>query len=362
MLKLKSNALINSYGKYPDDYDLMFIHFGFENYDDSTIEKNNIIEDLTNIKSYIKDDRFKIYFSNIDSFNKNIEYLESFIDNIYLRINSFDDISNLKKNSVKLVISINELESLNVSNDIILQINNINELDSERLDELKKKYNIVGISYGQVSVAEPGIWEDYLNREKDRLNINSNNYSDIEKMLVLSNDIYSVDTYKEILKKTNEIFDNIGIENNMSEKEKFDRIYDYIINNFSYAYDTLDDNLVENQTLIGGLFNNKCVCEGYTKVLNLLLNKANIESITVGGGGSKKDDGHLWNQVKIDNVWYNADATVDSIRLKEGNEEALRLVSDDKLLYKTNYLTSHKCLNDYEDKYLDNKIIKNRKV
>lgn len=207
-------------------------------------------------------------------------------------------------------------------------------------------------------MAEPGIWEDYLNREKDRLNINSNNYSDIEKILVLSNDIYSVDTYKEILKKTNEIFDNIGIENNMSEKEKFDRIYDYIINNFSYAYDTLDDNLVENQTLIGGLFNNKCVCEGYTKVLNLLLNKANIESITVGGGGSKKDDGHLWNQVKIDNVWYNADATVDSIRLKEGNEEALRLVSDDKSLYKTNYLTSHRGLNNYEDIHLDNKIIK----
>lgn len=75
----------------------MFIHFGFENYDDSTIGKNNIIEDLTNIKSYIKDDRFKIYFSNIDSFNKNIEYLESFTDNIYLRINSSDDISNLKK-------------------------------------------------------------------------------------------------------------------------------------------------------------------------------------------------------------------------------------------------------------------------
>ena len=55
----------------------------------------------------------------------------------------------------------------------------------------------------------------------------------------------------------------------------------------------------------GGLFNNKCVCEGYCKILQQLLSLVNIESVVVGAGGAKESGGHLWNQVKIDGIWYN---------------------------------------------------------
>lgn len=342
MITLKSKSLIDFYGEKPIDYDLAFIHFGLELDNYSKDEIDFTINDLKNIKEYLKDDRFKIYFSNVETYNKLIKFLTFFKNDIYVRINEENEINKINDQTSKLIININDLNKIKkfINHPIIVELNNIDDLKT-----VKDKYNIRGVSIGQISYANNEIWKNYLESEKNRLNIDVINYYDIERKLVLTNDIFDLETYKKILKKVEHIISTVNIKD--TEIDKFSKIYDYIINNIRYSTNTVDDNAVENQTIIGGLFNKKCLCEGYTKLLNILLNKVGIESITVGGGGAKSDGGHLWNQVKINNVWYNCDATVDANNLHKNVNYNLKLVADNKLLYKTNYLIAHKCVKNF---------------
>lgn len=49
------------------------------------------------------------------------------------------------------------------------------------------------------------------------------------------------------------------------------------------------------------------VCEGYAKAFQVLLNAAGIENVYVVG--KSRGQGHAWNQVKIEEEWYNVDIT-----------------------------------------------------
>jgi hypothetical protein len=63
---------------------------------------------------------------------------------------------------------------------------------------------------------------------------------------------------------------------------------------------------------IYALFNDqKAVCQAYALATYRILKQAGVDVhyvIGVGGSGSKKE-GHAWNVVKVDNVWYNLDVT-----------------------------------------------------
>lgn len=53
--------------------------------------------------------------------------------------------------------------------------------------------------------------------------------------------------------------------------------------------------------------------------------------------------------VKIDGIWYNADATADSILVHRHESMAFCLVSDEKV-YKTHYPNHHRCEVSYQEK------------
>ena len=55
-------------------------------------------------------------------------------------------------------------------------------------------------------------------------------------------------------------------------------------------------------------------CESYAKAYQLLLNKVGVKNRLVGGKAGETPDsaeGHMWNQVKIGNVWLHVDCTWD---------------------------------------------------
>lgn len=99
-----------------------------------------------------------------------------------------------------------------------------------------------------------------------------------------------------------------GLNDSMSEYEKVKCLHDYIVTHCTY-----DDKSPQPYSAYGCLVQGRCVCEGYTKAMLVLCDKAGINSIPVIGqaGETGNGQGHIWNMVTIDGKWYNFDVTWD---------------------------------------------------
>lgn len=86
-------------------------------------------------------------------------------------------------------------------------------------------------------------------------------------------------------------------------------IHDYIVVNCSYEEDAKNASNAYG-CLVGG----EAVCSGYSRAAMLLLSKAGIESILIGGTGINSENesiSHMWNIVWIDEKTYHLDVTWD---------------------------------------------------
>jgi uncharacterized protein YraI len=105
------------------------------------------------------------------------------------------------------------------------------------------------------------------------------------------------------LKSVKKLSDSMKLYD-LSEIELILKVHDYLINNTKY--DT-DYNKVSH-TPYGLLTNKTAVCDGYaeTFMIFMLLNEIDCQTVT----GYASED-HAWNQVCVDNKWYNIDITWD---------------------------------------------------
>lgn len=351
MLNLESNYFNEYYGNNPQFYNIAFMHYNLEKFTEDNSEYLLIEKDLVKLKEYINE-LFKIYFSSIDDllmFNSNTSIVDNYFEDIYLRINGVEDFNKLKDinmDGMKIIIPYSKLnnydrEILN-SYKIVLQIDNVSELSLDDLNNLSL-YSVSEIIVGQICYLS-SYFMPYFERIGEKFNIDPMNQLCIEKQALISNDNYSLEDYSIVYNELKNIVDGIDFE--LDDVSKFKVIYERIINKINYDFDGVETTKLSNQNLLGGLVNNSCVCEGFAKILQQALSLVGIESIVVGGNGEKEDGGHIWNQVKIDGVWYNADAAYDSIEVRKGNEMSLCLV-DDSSVYKTDYLIANKCDKKY---------------
>ncbi len=101
---------------------------------------------------------------------------------------------------------------------------------------------------------------------------------------------------------------HLGLLSDMTEYSRELYIHDWLIKSCNYAEDVAkvsDDFL--SFTSYGALVNQRAVCEGYTRAMQLMLASVGIESFPVIGNGN--EGLHMWNGVKIDNEWYYVDST-----------------------------------------------------
>lgn len=97
-----------------------------------------------------------------------------------------------------------------------------------------------------------------------------------------------------------------------SDYEKELILHDAIAENITYAY-IEGTNTPETERwahTVESVFSperGSAVCEGYAKAFQVLLNAAGIDCVYVVGKAS--GSGHAWNQVCIENQWYNVDLT-----------------------------------------------------
>ena len=105
---------------------------------------------------------------------------------------------------------------------------------------------------------------------------------------------------------------------NKYESELF--FHDWIALN-NYYDDTFSK--PHNHDAYGAIVDGVAVCEGYTRAMQVLLNKRDIKNYTVSGtsrNSAGEEVGHTWNVVELDDgKWYQVDATWDDQGDKESD-------------------------------------------
>lgn len=131
----------------------------------------------------------------------------------------------------------------------------------------------------------------------------------------------------KIIEEKDRILAECKVENNYSTIQN---IYEYIVNEFTYDMDNPN-----GHSLLGGIIDKKCVCDGYASTFKYLCNEAGFNCNIVDGVGINNDvpEEHAWNLVQLNNKWYNVDATWGSANTATGKTIIYDyfLVSDDIL-------------------------------
>ena len=127
---------------------------------------------------------------------------------------------------------------------------------------------------------------------------------------------------EEMLQKHKKINDKINsILSNISSNDLFQtevQLHDYIAKNVDYLIYQDETNIHKKyHSIEGALLEEKAVCDGLSKTLQILLDNVGIESIFVTG--LLDEVNHGWLMVKLENEWYNLDVTANKYINNENN-------------------------------------------
>lgn len=149
-----------------------------------------------------------------------------------------------------------------------------------------------------------------------------------------------VNTSKEV-DDTNKIITNIvnGANSKATVVEKAKYVHDYLINNCTYDYE------YKNTNICSLLINKKGTCRAYSLAFKEIMDKLGIECKVV----VQDDKLHSWNQIKIDDKWYNVDVTWDNNNSINGVPDSTLFMKSDnffKLTGHNNWKSDNTCTVD----------------
>ncbi len=133
-----------------------------------------------------------------------------------------------------------------------------------------------------------------------------------------------------------------GINSKWNDLEKIIYTNNYVCSLVQYNYDAYynevnatDDTKINYRVhkLNGGLVDNSPVCDGYSRTLNYLLSKVNIESSIV----TSYDMCHAWSMVKLNNNYYHLDVTWNDSDNYGKNSYEYFLISNEEIENRKHY-------------------------
>lgn len=143
------------------------------------------------------------------------------------------------------------------------------------------------------------------------------------------------------------------INNNMTDVEKFLRLYNLLGENVRYDYNELYYvNDIYNHNMYRALAKGKSVCEGIAKTMQELLELVGIP--TEMEIGKLNQSFHAWNRVKLNGKWYYCDMTNDCSAIQNGRTPNFCLLSIKSMKEKFYEITEED--NDSEEDFDQNKI------
>lgn len=155
-------------------------------------------------------------------------------------------------------------------------------------------------------------------------------YINIEKVIKITSTKYNV--YIDNGSKPNYLAEGFNSKEDIEAYQaKIERVRDYIVENIkdksdyekiklthNYLRDTInyESTISKNNIydIYGALVLRECVCEGYAKAFQYIMNEVGIDNVIVIGTGTNsmgKTENHAWNYVKLDKKWYAVDVTWD---------------------------------------------------
>ena len=268
---------------------------------DSILQENSEIKITSDIFGGVEPTEVTVYEEPSNSKNKNL----------YNQLNNNSKIiySELYKNKDNMKSGTYTVEFGNTFSETL-------SLDSGS-DILQKDYQsaIEALLYDNPDIFYLNLTNMYLNIEKIskitgvKYNVYINNGT---RTNYLANGFYSkedvIKAEKEIATEKEKI---IAMVYGKSDYEKLKIIHDYLIDTIEYETTLLEDNIYN---IYGALVNKKCVCEGYAKSYQFLLNELGIQNVIVIGTGTNSNnetENHAWNYVCLNNNWYAVDVTWD---------------------------------------------------
>lgn len=175
--------------------------------------------------------------------------------------------------------------------------------------------------------------------------------------------------YTEIYKRMQYLVKDISIY--FSEKMRFKEVYTNLANYLNYDYKVakivmkMDEDEIKNDgrilaagNLEGAILKRKCVCVGFAEALRQTLSLVGIKSEMCYSEFDHKNIGHIYNQVRIDGKWYNADLAMDYEDVRRRFKPRYCLKSDEDFAIKNkrskyyhmpiSIKDSHRCLESLE--------------
>ena len=183
--------------------------------------------------------------------------------------------------------------------------------------ELKKQYQsaIEALIYENPELFYLEATGMYINIEKVtkisgiKYNVYINNGSKANYLTKGFNSKEDVDSYQVQIEKVRDyIVSNLE---GKTDYEKIKMVHDYLVDSIEYDSSLSKDNIYD---IYGALVSRECVCEGYAKAFQYLMNEVGIDNVIVIGTGTNSNnqtESHAWNYVKLDNNWYAVDVTWD---------------------------------------------------
>ena len=173
----------------------------------------------------------------------------------------------------------------------------------------------------------------------------------------------SMEQKEEMQRQLSEAMDSIlkAIPADADDFTKELMIHDWLLDRVSYSDEAAADTTgghASAYTVYGAIVEQKAVCEGYARSMQLLLNKVNVPCALISGVGvdqAGKSSDHMWNIVTIDGKKYHLDATWNDAVLVEGEQSFSHIyfnVTDDVISADHKDFESPGCKDDDANYYV----------
>lgn len=152
-----------------------------------------------------------------------------------------------------------------------------------------------------------------------------------------------------------------GIKKDNADIIKFLEVYKIIGKNVEYK---------QYSNYIKAICKKEASCQGYSELLKLALNNIGMDCIIIRGNYKEPQHpdytGHAWNQVKINDNWYNCDLTWDASKIKEGKKVKYCLRDDNYFQNENDHVTPkevkeiHKVEHEYDQEIVNQYFIQDK--
>lgn len=259
-----------------------------EKSEDEYINNGLILSDENLSKSNGKEDKF--YYNQLDDTAKII--YDKLVENK----------EQLKSGTEQIEFKKNEFDSLLRTNDGLNVLSNEyqNAVDALRYDNVEFYY----IDFSKMILKTITYTRGKDVSYKVYLACNENEKNYLEESITKDDINIQLD---ELEKKSDEILQ----EASGSNYQKIQYIHNWLIDNIDYDTTYSKPN---TRNIYGALISGEVVCEGYAKSFKYLMDKLDIPCILVSGeavNSEEKKENHMWNYVKINEIWYAVDVTWD---------------------------------------------------